>query len=396
MISILLPTKERLVYLKKAVASVIAQDCHDWELCISDNCSGPEVENWIRQLGDGRIKYFRQPRLVAVTDNWNSAYSLSSGDYILMLGDDDLLRKGCLTKLQNIIEKFDKPEGIYYQGLMVKYPGVTSPESPPEVLRCGVASFLEGIDEPFLVPREIRYQAVHQAFKFRMSYPFNMQLALMRRDFIVEKAEDQIFRSSYPDYFAMNFLMLEANSVVGVPENLVTVGVTKKSFGYFYFNGTSAYGYNYLQEQADNPQPTRLNNTSTSQHLESWLDAIGHVKQAASNTTLTPNLKRFRLLTFAQLARDGISGSWYIQGDFRKIMHLDNGYLLVKWVTAYRILRAFSVLLPSKVVKFAKVTAHWFKLRIRETSWDESMINIYGNGEMQLSADKNFTFNIEE
>jgi len=41
----------------------------------------------VDSIGDERIRYHRTPDFVPVTENWNTALSLSSGDYVVMLGD---------------------------------------------------------------------------------------------------------------------------------------------------------------------------------------------------------------------------------------------------------------------------------------------------------------------
>ena len=71
--SILLPTRNRLEYLKLAVESVMRQDTRDWQLVISDNCSEQDVEGYVASLGDPRILYRRTERVVPVTENWNRA-----------------------------------------------------------------------------------------------------------------------------------------------------------------------------------------------------------------------------------------------------------------------------------------------------------------------------------
>ena len=89
--SILLPTRNRLEYLRLAVESVLRQDMQDWQLVVSDNCSEQDIEGYVSSLGDPRIVYRRTERLVPVTENWNRALAHSEGDYVIMLGDDDAL-----------------------------------------------------------------------------------------------------------------------------------------------------------------------------------------------------------------------------------------------------------------------------------------------------------------
>ena len=107
--SALLPTRNRLEYLKFAVDTVRRQDYDDWEIVISDNASDENIGQWVDTLQDGRVKYSRSDQFVPVTDNWNRSLVHSSGDWVIMLGDDDGLpglgdrrRKGILEGARGV------------------------------------------------------------------------------------------------------------------------------------------------------------------------------------------------------------------------------------------------------------------------------------------------------
>ena len=68
--SILLPTRNRLEYLKLAVESVLRQDVQDWQLVVSDNDSEQDIAGYVASLDDRRIVYGRTERLLAVTENY--------------------------------------------------------------------------------------------------------------------------------------------------------------------------------------------------------------------------------------------------------------------------------------------------------------------------------------
>ena len=86
--SVLLPTKNRLGLLVSAIATVQRQDYGNWELIVAAKCSSEDVAGYVLGLNDPRIVYTRSNLFLPVTDNWNRAYDASSGDYLVMLGDD--------------------------------------------------------------------------------------------------------------------------------------------------------------------------------------------------------------------------------------------------------------------------------------------------------------------
>src|ERR1700742_1348266 len=103
--SVLLPTRNRLKYLKYAVSSVLRQDYDNWEIIISDNDSYENIAEYVASLNDARIKYFRTEKFVSVTDNWNNSMNLSTGDYVIMLGDDDILLKNYFSKMAELLSQ---------------------------------------------------------------------------------------------------------------------------------------------------------------------------------------------------------------------------------------------------------------------------------------------------
>ena len=112
-ISILLPTRDRLELLRHAIASVTRLEDHDYEIVISDNCSSGDVAGYVESLDGDRIRYVRTPRLFSITENWNNALAHSTGDYVLMLGDDDALLASYFTRTRKLIADFDGPQVIH-------------------------------------------------------------------------------------------------------------------------------------------------------------------------------------------------------------------------------------------------------------------------------------------
>jgi hypothetical protein len=125
----IIPTRDRLTLLRSAVDSVLRLDDEDCELVISDNASSEYIAEYVESLSDPRVVYARTPRPLAVTDNWNNALEHSSGDYVIMLGDDDALLGTYFSRTRKLIAEFDRPEVVYHNALVYAYPGVV-PDEP--------------------------------------------------------------------------------------------------------------------------------------------------------------------------------------------------------------------------------------------------------------------------
>lgn len=90
LVSVIIPTYNRLLLLKRAIDSVIEQTFKDWELIIVDDGSNDDTFNMVRKFQDRfeNIKYIRHSnRKLPIT--MNTGITLSTGKYITFLGSDD-------------------------------------------------------------------------------------------------------------------------------------------------------------------------------------------------------------------------------------------------------------------------------------------------------------------
>lgn len=271
--SILLPTRNRLDLLRLAVQSVLDQDYGSWEIIISDNASSDDVAGYARSLGDKRIIFVRSEQLIPVTDNWNLALEHASGDYFLMLGDDDCLLRGCLSTAKALIERYDRPEIVYTEAVQYAYPGVL-PGRPDPFVQFGYCDFLMGADAPFWLARDEAFRMVRKSLRFEIGFSYNMQHTFVSRP-IVEKMQRKgpFFQSPYPDYYATNALFLVAQMILVYPVPLVAIGISPKSFGYFYFNLREEEGVEFLRNIAEPDLAKRVEHVALpgSNMNTSWL-----------------------------------------------------------------------------------------------------------------------------
>ncbi len=244
--SVLLPTRDRLELLRLAVESVRRQDYDDWEVVVSDNHSTADVCGYVTSLDEPRIRCVRTLEPLPVTASWNNALLQSRGDYIVMLGDDDCLLKGYFSRVADLISEFAAPEVIHVEAVQFAYPRVM-PGHDKAFLQTGYSDLLRGLTAPAWVPRAEALAAVRKSMALRQSFGYNMQHSLISRRLIERIAPDgSFFRSPYPDYYVSNVMLLEAERVLAVPEVLVAIGITPKSFGYFYFNDRADEGTEFL------------------------------------------------------------------------------------------------------------------------------------------------------
>jgi len=103
--SVIIPTYNRSPFLKKAVLSVLAQTCPDFELIIIDDGSRDATDRMVGQFGDPRLRYFYQPNR-GVASARNRGLSQARGEFMAFLDSDDWWRKEKLARFRQVIQEF--------------------------------------------------------------------------------------------------------------------------------------------------------------------------------------------------------------------------------------------------------------------------------------------------
>jgi len=101
-VSIVLPTFNRLHYLRPAVESVFAQTFGDWELLIADDGSSEPTLAYLRELeSSGRVQLLPLAHSGRTSVVRNAALRTARGEYVAFLDSDDLWEA---TKLEKQID----------------------------------------------------------------------------------------------------------------------------------------------------------------------------------------------------------------------------------------------------------------------------------------------------
>ncbi|TFH08433.1 MAG: glycosyltransferase [Nitrosomonadales bacterium] len=331
--SVLLPTRNRLDLLSYAIETVRRQDYSDWEIIVSDNASEEDIAGYVRSINDLRIKYYRTEKLVTVTDNWNNALTKSNGDYVIMLGDDDCLMQGYFSTLKKIIEEYNDPELIYTSAFVYAYPGVM-PGFPEGYLRSYISSqIFRSAQKPFWLEKSESMALVNHSVNFRICFDYNMQFSLVSRKFIQRLEEyGPFYQSPYPDYYASNAAMLKAENILIVPQPLVTIGISPKSFGFYYFNDLESKGNEFLKNIPDPDMVIRLQQVilpGTDMNT-SWLLSMETLRQNfAKDGIVKVNYDRYRLLQICAVYARSLSGKYNAKEDLQNLKRKIN---LREWI----------------------------------------------------------------
>jgi len=91
-VSVVLPTFNRLQWLPAAVTSIQSQTMADWEVIVIDDGSTDGTEGWLRGLSEPRLRYLRQVHCGNIAAVRNIGLDMAQGKWIAFLDSDDRWR----------------------------------------------------------------------------------------------------------------------------------------------------------------------------------------------------------------------------------------------------------------------------------------------------------------
>ena len=106
MLDIVIPTYNRLNYLKKTIQSVIHNRLDNIvNLIVFDNGSNDDTQNWLTEFECiYKFKYIRSESNIGIIGSWNLCKDLGTNKYVMLLHDDDLLTDKYLNRIVDFIK----------------------------------------------------------------------------------------------------------------------------------------------------------------------------------------------------------------------------------------------------------------------------------------------------
>lgn len=105
LVSIVMPTFNRMHCIGDAIKSVIAQTYKNWELIIVDDCSSDDTAAVVSLFADPRIKYLRLEKNLGCAGARNAALDRISGDFVTYLDSDNTIEPSFLLILVNVLKE---------------------------------------------------------------------------------------------------------------------------------------------------------------------------------------------------------------------------------------------------------------------------------------------------
>ena len=135
-VTIAIPTLNRAEYLRLSIISALAQSYGNLEVLVSDNASGDHTGDVLLSLSaDARLRRIYQPVKLTMVANWNACVAAATGEYFLLLSDDDLLEPEAIAAMVTAYESGPMPTErigmVYCRGRVIDEHGVERDLRPP-------------------------------------------------------------------------------------------------------------------------------------------------------------------------------------------------------------------------------------------------------------------------
>ena len=106
LLSICIPTFNRPEHLPNCLNSIYLASIKSklkFEVCVSDNCSNYNVKKTINRFKKLNIKLNINKKNLGYVPNLMKAISISKGEFVWVIGDDDLLVPNSLSKILKLL-----------------------------------------------------------------------------------------------------------------------------------------------------------------------------------------------------------------------------------------------------------------------------------------------------
>jgi glycosyltransferase involved in cell wall biosynthesis len=127
-LSITIPTYNRLARLSATLATVLPQLRDDVELLVSDNCSSDGTWDYLQQLPSS-VRSMRQWQNVGAERNILQCLSNARGQYVWLLCDDDIPSADAVGEILSGIVEYREPPLIYLRSSLASACRLPNPDN---------------------------------------------------------------------------------------------------------------------------------------------------------------------------------------------------------------------------------------------------------------------------
>lgn len=225
LLSIVVPTKNRIKYIKSFIDLYASFDKVCTELVIQDNSdTNNDLSLYIEKYSDRNIVYNYVQKSMPIIENSELAILNSRGRYVCFMGDDDLLSKHVV----DVVHKMDEfnIDSILFKKAIYNWPGVVHKKHKfPSLI---IPNFSGGIK---LIEPQIEYEKLLQCGATRLEKTPQLYHGIIKRSVLdeIRKVTGKYFPGPSPDMAVAICLSCFASNHVYMDAPFISSGVSPKS-----------------------------------------------------------------------------------------------------------------------------------------------------------------------
>ncbi len=227
-LSIVIPTRERALYLGYALQTCLQSNRQDFEVLVLDNASADNTSEVVARIADSRVRYLRNECRLSMRDNFEKGIDTSKGEIICFIGDDDGLLPHAIDQSIDIFQRY-AVDALSAARAAYCWPDLLTGRRNTALLPRG-----KGIST--LKSRSMLFRLLDDCdyYKLPCLYHGFVKRSLVDR---IRRRQGRFFLSSQVDMFSSIALSMENISYAYSRSPLVVNGASKRSNGAAHFGG---------------------------------------------------------------------------------------------------------------------------------------------------------------
>jgi len=245
--SVVIPTRERADTLKYTLDTCLVQRFDNYEIVVCDNCSSSSTKKLVDGFKSDKIKYVRSDRPLAMSDNWELAVSKATGEYVIVIGDDDGLLLHSLGEIDCLLKEL-KVKALRWDRLYYSWPNILAKEAANR-LDIPLSRGVRILKAREVIPEVANGQMAYTLLPMLYNSAIHQDLIALLRE-----KTGRVFKASCPDIYSGFAFAYLAQSYASVGRPMSTNAGSAKSNGVasIYLKGDSPISkeFHSLNEEA--------------------------------------------------------------------------------------------------------------------------------------------------
>jgi glycosyltransferase involved in cell wall biosynthesis len=232
--SIVIPTSSRPDTLAGTLRTALNQTYTDLEIIVHESGTDPRTEALLAETGDQRVRYIGTASHLNMSENWERALGHATGEYVMLLGDDDGLLPSACAEVAGILAAHPA------EAITWTVPSYYWPQAPDVRFRDRLLALVTDTGAVEVRPSRATLDMVYQ-FRAWYSQTPMIYSSFIRNSLIerVRSTHGQYFANEAPDIASGVANLLFSDEFLCCMRPLSLSGQSHHSTGYQYIFGNS-------------------------------------------------------------------------------------------------------------------------------------------------------------